>query len=279
MERTTVCAGLLAVAFLLRGQEFEVASIKPSDPNERRIGIQGSPGQARFTGVTLKLLIQQAYNVREFQISGGPGWAGSDRYDILAKMPADEAPFPTDPEKVTDEQRKTFQERRQAMLQALLAQRFQLKIHRESKELSVYNLSVAKGGAKLKDNGGKTADPNMRPGMMRISPGMLTGSQQGIPFLVQALSQILGRTILDQTGLTGRYDFELKWTPDQSTGGLFGRGPLGPPPPGIEPPPPPDPNGPNIFTAVQEQLGLKLDSGKGPVEIIVIDSAQKPTED
>jgi len=281
MTQTTIGAGLMVFGSLLAfAQEFEVASIKPSDPNERRIMMRGGPGQSNFTGVTLKLLLQQAYDVRDFQISGGPAWAGSDRYDVVAKLPADEPPLPADPTKITDVQQKTFQQRRQAMLQALLGDRFQLKIHRDTKELPVYFLTAAKSGPKLKDNGGKVADPNMKPGMMRISPGMLTGSQQPMQFLVQILSQIMGRTVLDQTGLSGRYDFELRWTPDQSTaGGLFAGGPPpGPPPPGAELPPPPDPNGPTLFTALQEQLGLKLDSGKGPVGVIVIDHAEKPSE-
>jgi hypothetical protein len=152
----------------------------------------------------------------------GVSLLGAERYDIVAKVPEDSNP-PADPSKLTDVQRKTFMEKRQAMLQGLLA-----------------------------------------------------GSQTGMANLIQALSQIMRRTIVDQTGLTGKYDFELKWTPDQSSSrGFLGEAtPLGPPP-GVEAPPPPDPNGPTVFTALQEQLGLKLDSGKGPVEVIVIDHAEK----
>ena len=119
----------------------------------------------------------------------------------------------------------------------------------------------------------------MKPGMMRMGRGLLSGSQTELAFLIQSLSQIMGRNILNQTGLTGKYDFELKWTPDQSTAnGPLGGGIPGPPPPGVSEGPAPDPDGPTIFTALQEQLGLKLDSGKGPVEIIVIDHAAKPKE-
>ena len=282
MKRITIGASLaLLGSWLVVAQEFEVASIKPSDPNERRVAMRGGPGQINFSGVTLRLLLQQAYGVRDAQILGGPGWINSDRYDVIAKMPdtnSDQA-LPTDPGKLTDEQRKTLTERRQAMLQALLADRFQLKAHRETREMPVYVLTVAKGGTKLKDNGGKVPDANLRPGVMRIAPGLLSASQAPISNLIQGLSQMMGRTIIDQTSLTGKYDFELKWTPDQATaGGLFGGLPPGPPPPGVQLPPPPDPNGPSIFTALQEQLGLKLDSSKGPVEVIVIDHAEKASE-
>ena len=113
-------------------------------------------------------------------------------------------------------------------------------------------------------------------------PGQLDGQGISLQFVVQNLSQQLGRTVLDQTGLKGNYDFNLKWTPDPGAGGMMGGPPGGGPPgggPGPDAPPPPDPNGPSIFTALQEQLGLKLESTKGPVEIIVIEHVEKPSED
>jgi uncharacterized protein (TIGR03435 family) len=263
--------------------QFEVASIKPSDPNERRFMFRMMPGGGiDLHGVTLKALVQQAYDVRDFQVSGGPGWIGADRYDIIAKAEnaSGEAP---DPRQLSEQQRKTFQEQTRLRLQALLADRFQLKIHRETKELPVYALAVAKNGPKLKENTG--ASEGLGKGMMRMSPGQLTGQQVGMPFLVQSIAQMLGRTVLDQTGLKGTYDFELTFAPEPGRGGVFG-GPgdgAPPPPPGAGPglikePPPPDPNGPTIFTALQEQLGLKLESQKGPVDIIVIDHVEKPSE-
>jgi uncharacterized protein (TIGR03435 family) len=116
---------------------------------------------------------------------------------------------------------------------------------------------------------------------MRMSPGHLEAYMAPVSMLVQTLSQQLGRTVIDQTGLKGNYDFKLSWTPDPGTGanpfGGPGSGP-GPLPPGVNPPPPPDPNGPTLFTAVQEQLGLKLESTKGPVDVIVVDHAEKPSE-
>jgi uncharacterized protein (TIGR03435 family) len=254
-------------------QAYDVVAIKPSDPNDRRIMMRNMPGTLSMTGVTLKLLIQQAYGVQDFQVSGGPGWVGSDRFGIEAKVLDAPVGPPPDFLKMSEQERNQYLERNRVMLRGLLEDRFQLKVHHESKDMPVYALVVAKGGPKLKDNGGKTSDPNMKPGMMRMGPAQLTGSQMPISALVNTLSQQLGRTVVDQTGLKGNYDFELKWTPDLSQGGgPFGGGPL---PPGVEAP---DPNGPTVFTAVQEQLGLKLESQKGPVDVIVIDQAAKPSE-
>jgi uncharacterized protein (TIGR03435 family) len=240
--------------------QFEVASIKPSDPNERRMMFRMTPGGGiNLHGVTLKALVQQAYDVRDFQISGGPGWISADRYDITAKPENASAEAASDPRQLSDEQRKTFEEQTRLRLQALLADRFQLKIHRETKQLPVYALVVAKNGPKLKQNAGD--NPGLGKGMMRMSPGQLVGRQVGIAFLAQDLAQRLGRTVLDQTGLTGTYDFELNFAPDQGKGVMFGGpgpgdgAPAPPPPPGAGPglikePPPPDPNGPTIFTAL-----------------------------
>ena len=268
--------------------QFEVASIKPSDPNDRRMMFRMTPGGGiNLHGVTLNALVQQAYDVRDFQISGGPGWISADKYDITAKPENGSGETPADPRQLNDEQRKTFQEQTRLRLQALLTDRFQLKIHRETKELPVYALVVAKNGPKLKQNAGENS--GLGKGMMRMGPGQFVGQQASLAFLVQSLAQMLGRTVLDQTGLKGTYDFELNFAPDQSKGVMFaGPGPSDgapapPPPPGAGPgmnkePPPPDSSGPTIFTALQEQLGLKLESQKGPVDIIVIDRVEKPSE-
>jgi uncharacterized protein (TIGR03435 family) len=276
MKRATINASLMVLASLaLFAQQFEVASVKPSDPAGRGPMMTGDPGRVNLRGMTLNLLIQQAFGVRSFQISAGPGWINSDRYDIVAKVPDNDVDqtLPVDLSKLTDEQRKTWQRRRQAMMQALLADRFQLKIHRETKELPIYVLTAAKGGSKLKDNGDRV-DADVRPGMIRMGRGLLSATQIPVSDFILALSQVMGRTIVDRTGLNGRFNIDLKWTPDQGSDGVLGGGP---PPPGAAGPPP-DTDGPTIFTAIQEQLGLKLDSGKGPVEVIVIDHAGKPTE-
>ena len=194
-----------------------------------------------------------AYNVRDYQMSPeGPGWIRSDRYDIVAK--------------VDGEGRPTMDQVRQ-MLQKLLADRFQLKLHRETKELPVYALVIGKKGPTLMES---AADAKSS---MRFGAGQFTGSKVSMTQLALFLSNALARPVLDGTGLMGTYDFKLQWTPD--AGQLPGLGGFGP---GPDAPPPSDPNGPSIFTAVQEQLGLKLESQKGPIEILVLDHAAKPSE-
>jgi bla regulator protein blaR1 len=252
---------------------FEVASIKPNNGDDRRIGIQFMPGGGlRTTGTTLKFLITFAYDVRDFQISGGPGWINSDRFDILAKSDRDAAEGgPDDLRKMSDAQMKTAQEQMRLKLQALLADRFQLTIHHETKDQPVYALVIGKNGSKLKESEVKQGD---RRRMMRMGRSELNGEGVEIEMLTHTLSNVLGRPVIDRTGLKGNYDFKLTWTPDPGQSGGFG----GPPPPGVEAPPPPDPNGPSIFTAVQEQLGLRLESQKGPVDLIVIDRVEKLSE-
>jgi uncharacterized protein (TIGR03435 family) len=206
--------------------------------------------------VNLKLLMTVAYDVRDFQIVGGPGWLATDRFDIVAKAEGV-------PDQLTPEQFRP-------MLVALIEDRFQLKIHRETKEMPVYALVVAKNGTKLKANAG---EPGPR---LRMGRGQLNGTKVPLKMLVQQLAQQLGRPVVDKTGLTGDYDFTLTWTPQPGEGGAMFAGPGGPG--GPEGPPPSDPDGPSIFAAIQEQLGLKLESDKGPVEILVLDQVEKPTE-
>ena len=252
---------------------FEVASIKPSPPDERYFMMQLQPGGGlRATGVTLKMLITQAYDVREFQVSGGPGWINTARYDIVARPEhnADSDPPPEDPRKMSDEQRKTLGEQMRARLVALLADRFRLKVHRETQQALAYLLVVGKNGPKLK----QTEEGSETRGRMRMGRGELNGDGVKLEFLAQVLANQLGRPVVDKTGLTGNYDIKLAWTPDPGQPAPL---PLGPPP-GLEPSPAPDPSGPSIFTAIEEQLGLRLESQKAPIETIVIDSVEKPSE-
>lgn len=273
---------------------FEVASIKPSEAEANMIRIGASPG-GRWTasGITLRILIQQAYDMRDYQISGTPGWASTDRYDIVAKA---ENPNPT-------------REQIREMLRSLLAERFKMKAHLETKELPIYALVVGKGGHKLKlseiqpvkegappdapkttghmtggagagvsagsgAGGGVsagTADSVKRGAqMMRMGRGQLNAQGVAIAGLVGMLAQQLGRPVIDKTDLKGNYDFDLEWTPDE-THRMIGPGT------GTEAPMPADPSGPSIFTAVQEQLGLKLEAQKGPVDTLVIESVEKPS--
>jgi uncharacterized protein (TIGR03435 family) len=201
----------LAVAGLAHAQEprapiaIEVASIKPSDSAGcgKYPMIDNPPGRLNMLCVTLKLLVQMAYGVNSYQVSGGPGWIGSTRYDIVAKAVGYEAGDKfggADESTLTDGQRKSLRELMRGMLLTLLAERFQLKVHRETRDLPVYVLTVAKGGPKLKD-GGLASDIS---GGLRLGRGFLAGTQETVLFLVRALSQILGRPILDRTGLTGK---------------------------------------------------------------------------
>ena len=255
---------------------FEVASIKPSSGDEHRIGFQFLPGGGlRTTGASLKMLITFAYDVRDFQVSGGPAWITSERYDILAKAESGSAnDAPADPRNLNDVQFKTARELVGQRLQALLAERFKLVIHRETKEQPVYALVVAKNGPKLTASDAQSGNRNRR---MMMGRGVINAQGMDLSMLANTLSNQLGRPVVDRTGLTGHYDFKLEYTPDpgQAGGGPFGGAP---PPPGVQAPPPPDPNGPSIFTALQEQLGLRLESTKGPVEMIVIDSVEKASE-
>ncbi len=252
--------------------KFEVASIKPSSADDHRVMIQFQPGGGlRTSGTTLKALLTFAYDVRDFQISGGPGWINSDRFDVMAKAErGDSDAPPPDPRSMSDAQIRTMREQMQERLQNLLADRFQLAIHRETKEQSVYALVVGKGGSKLKVSEVKAGE---RRRMMRMGRGQITGEGVQLEMLTNTLSGQLGRPVIDRTELTGPFDLKLEWTPDpgQGPGGPF----AGPPQDGQ---PAPDPNGPSLFTAIQEQLGLKLESSKGPVEVIVIDKVEKPSE-
>jgi len=259
---------------------FEVTSIKPNRAGDMRFGIMMRPGRFTTSGITTRFLIAYAYKVKDFQVSGGPSWINSDRYDIDAK---EDDSMVAELDKLPPEERG---DQIRLMVRSLLADRFKLSLSHTTKELPVYALVVAKNGPKLHEakpdetypDAPKGPDGRVHSGMgmMRFGGGQLTG--QGVPMenLVHMLSQQLGRDVLDQTGLKGKYDFTLQWTPDQSQGAMM-QGPGGGTP-GPDSPPPPDPNGPSIFTAIQEQLGLKLESTKGPVEILVIDHVEKPSE-
>jgi uncharacterized protein (TIGR03435 family) len=283
-----ISVGVAAIPLLSQVSEtkpsFEVASVKPNKTGDNRVSIMGSPG-GRYvaTGVSLRLLMGNAYRVRDFQIIGGPDWMASDRWDIEAR--AEEGSItpqagPRDPN-VPDPM--------SLRMQSLLEDRFQLKFHRETRELPVYELTVAKSGSKVKlaedqtpirppERG--TAPPPAPPrggglsrGSMRMGFGDLEAVGIQFPNFVNFLSQQVGRAIVDKTGLSnGFYDIKLKWTPEFSPSG-----PLAPAPGGPQLPPP-DPSGASIFTALQEQLGLRLESTRGPVEVLVIDSVQRPVE-
>ncbi|HEX4138280.1 MAG TPA: TIGR03435 family protein [Bryobacteraceae bacterium] len=232
---------------------FEVASIKPGDPNSRQVSVGIRPG-GRFstTNASLQTLIGFAYDVRNHQISGGPNWLESARFNIDAK-PDGAIAIPPGPAGAP---------RVRLLVQSLLKDRFKLATHKETRDEQVYELVLNKGGSKLRE----VPDPGLtKPNGLRLGPSELIGTASPMSLLANQLSQRMGRSVIDKTGLRGRYDFTLKWTPDQ--GASSG---------GTDATPPADTSGPSIFTAVQEQLGLRLQSARGPVEILVIDHVEKP---
>jgi uncharacterized protein (TIGR03435 family) len=195
--------------------------------------------------MSVRAVIRFAYDLRGFQLPIGPGWITSERFDIVAKRERNPA--------ATTEARQKVSEEGKEMVRALLADRFGLAVHHETKEQQVYLLSVARTGPKMK----VATAPGNQPGT-GTDPGRIRGSSATIAMFVTALSNEMGLQIFDKTGLTGSYDFVLEWTPDAEPGA-------------------PDSLGPTIFTALQEQLGLRLDSAKGPVDTIVIDRIERPS--
>ena len=241
---------------------FEVASVKVSAPiTDGRVmmSMGGDPGRINYTGLPLRALIARAYGVKDYQISGLDAF-GADRYDVVAKLPPD-----------------TPREQVPLMLQNLLAERFKLKLHREQKEMPVYALVVGKGGVKMKEvepAPGGNSQVNMRMGKLDLPKAPISA-------LADVLSRVLDRPVLDMSESKASYDITLEFTPDESTrGGMMGMRMAGPGPgSGPDRPATDGAAAPNIFTAIQEQLGLKLESRKAPVEILVVDHAEKvPTE-
>jgi uncharacterized protein (TIGR03435 family) len=235
------------------GPSFEVATIKPSNSNNAGKGFALSGRNFSTRDTSLDDLIEYAYDVHLKQIVGGPDWMDKDKFDVGA-VPVQEG--------------SPSHEQLQIMVQKLLADRFQLKFHHDKRELSVYVLSVAEGGPKNLTKSDRTDDKfsipiGPAPGglMMRVSNGnMRDFSSFGLQ------SAVLDRPVLDQTGLKGRYNFALTWLP---SGTEFG-GRFATPPPSDNPPP-------SLFTAIQEQLGMKLTAVKAPADVMVIDKAEKPS--
>lgn len=228
---------------------FDVAAIHPHTPApHERSHIVDSNGRFTTVNVDLKTIIQWAYDLPQSRIVGGPSWLGSARWDIEAKT--DSA---LDMQK--DYDHTAAWEQKRQMVQALLAERFHLAVHRETRELPIYNLVVAKDGPKFTPIKADGTTINSSHGHIQIEGGANT-----VDVLAEQLAEVLGRVVVNTSGITGRYKVELTWTPDDRAA----------------PPSSDDPanSGPSIFTALQEQLGLKLESAKGPVQVLVIDNAQ-----
>ena len=246
---------------------FEVASIKPNTAGTGMI--QVSYGASGFSTINLdiKNLILMAWVLKtDEQISGMPAWTNSAHYDINAKMDAETA---ARLRQLTPEQNQLA---RSQMLQALLSDRFKLKVHHETKDLPLYHLQLARSGLKIKPadpgntyaNGIKAPDGTSHPGMWSMGRGRMDGQAIAIAPLADHLSRMLHRQVIDDTGLTGKYDIALRWTPDDL--------------PADSPETTGTSTAPSLFTALQEQLGLRLESAKGPVDTIVVDHIETPSE-
>jgi uncharacterized protein (TIGR03435 family) len=248
--------------------EYNVASIKLNISGGASIGGRNSPDSYSITNVPVQTLMQMAFGVQSYQMIAAPEWFKSERYDIEAKMdPAVADAF----QKLNADDRKVA---RLQMLQALLLSRLKLTIHRETRELPIYSLVIGKSGSKLQET--KPSAPSAV--VPRGGPSVRTSRQGSGPITLTVLHCAntdiagifvphVGRTIIDKTGLTSVYDFTLQFMPDDAAVAPgSGSGSSGP-----------DPTAPSIFTAIQEQLGLKLEAGKGSVEVIVIDHVERPS--
>jgi uncharacterized protein (TIGR03435 family) len=247
---------IAAAAAFAQSPQFEVASIKPSDPTAN-VAIRRSGHRIATTGTSLQFLITWAYGIQSDRLFGKTAWLDNMRYDIIAGAPQDRPAPPAEPGQPTELQR---------MMQTLLAERFKLAIHRENRELPMYALAVAKEGPKVHlteapATMGQT--PFSMPGR-----GRLLGTQVSAEMLAKVLADQVGRSVLDETGLKGVFDFKLEWEPDVST--IWPDG--GPPSADLR-------AGASLFTAIQEQLGLKLEARKRPVQVLVIDHIENvPSE-
>jgi uncharacterized protein (TIGR03435 family) len=234
---------------------FEVASVKPTPADERGGIVHQLPGNQVYEaiGAPLRVIMTVAYTVTDRQISGGPDWINTDRWNIEAKA----------------NRRGTSDELHDALAR-LLEDRFQLKLRRETRELPAYLLTVDKNGSKLPSH--DPGDLKHEPIGGRFQNGelYLTGQNVMMNYFAFFLSRALPLNVVDKTGLSSHYDVDFHYVPERPAGARVG-------PDGAAPPQPP-PDGPDIFSALREQLGLRLEKGKGPVEYLVIEHVQKPSE-
>jgi uncharacterized protein (TIGR03435 family) len=219
---------------------FEVASIRPNVVGGAD-SIRTKDGDGRFSAInqSATMLLMNAFDVRRFQLVGGPRWLDSDRFDIVAKT-GDSGP-------ITLEQIGP-------LLQSLLADRFQLRVHRETRNLTGYSLVIGNGGPKLTPNNRTDGTEGLET-RRNNGKAVTVATKKPLEEFVKFLGSQLGGVVTDDTGLKGRFDFRMEWSFDQD----------------------PESSAPTIFTALQEQLGLRLVSRKGPVEVVVIDTMEKPS--
>jgi uncharacterized protein (TIGR03435 family) len=232
---------------------FDAVLIKPSAPDARGGGFNLSPGRLTAKNQSLKELVRFAYGIHDYQLSGGLGWTETERYEAVATFPGE-----------------TTNARRAQMMQTMLADRFALAIHRESKEVAGYALVTGKNGSKL--HAAESEQPGMMLGRSAISgQRTLNATKSRMTDLASILADLLGKPVDDKTGLEGLFDFAMEWTPDAVSERSLK--------PGAERQEPPSDGqtGPSIFTALQETLGLKLETKKVTVETVVIDHSEKPS--
>jgi uncharacterized protein (TIGR03435 family) len=238
---------------------FDVASVKPSDRPSGSVGFRSLPDSLTASG-TVFHMIEFAYNLHDFQIAGGPGWVTTATWEVSAKV---EQP-PADWTSLSNEARNAIHHQRMA---AVLVQRFGLKCHFETKQLPVYNLVLAKAGAKLTATPADAATKGSFTTHGEQTRVRMDGAGATTSQLAANLTRTLGRAIIDKTGLPGNYDFTLTYAIDTATSSAAAGDSA-----------PDAASGPTIFTAIEEQLGLKLESAKGPVPVLVIDSIDRPSE-
>jgi uncharacterized protein (TIGR03435 family) len=242
-----------------KAPSYDVVSIRPNKSVGNGWSINMNGDTFSTTNVPLKSLVVNAYGIKEYLISGMTGWTDSAHFDINAKI------LDMDAEAL----KKLTPEQRRAMLQQLLVDRFQLKVHLQSEVLPIYEMVVAKGGPKITPVEPAGPDPDadkhkefkdMGRGSMMINNTALTAHDVPLENLAYSLSGKLGRTVVDKTGLKGKYDLSLTWSPDDGSASSS------------------DSSAPSLFTALQEQLGLRLQPAKGPVDTLVVDRIEMPSE-
>lgn len=257
-----ITLGLVSIRAAQAPLAFDVVSIKPNTSGDISVSMTPSPGGVTLTNYTLQFILRVAFRLQDWQIIGGPSWLTTDRFDVLAKTSRTMSP---------DDERM--------MLQALLADRFKLIVHHESQQLPIYALVKARRDGTLGSHlkipsdctppiAGRDPSAHSQPTCTNdarfgaiLARGVTTSNLSG------NLSVFLGRTVVDRTGISGLIDYDVSWTPELPTNQPTGE------------PSPSNANGPSLFTALQEQLGLKLESGKGAVDVLVIDHVERPTQD
>lgn len=257
--------GAIAVALSLVGlaaqaqdtPAFEAASVKPNRTGSREVTVLFRPGTFTAVNETLRELIRWAHQIQSFRIIGAPDWTANERFDVVGTTQGEKS-----------------REEMSAMLRGLLVERFKLAAHMEVRELPIYALVVqgseGKTGSQLRPASAAACSrptPGVQPapqssqmhrcGALLSNPGIVRGREVTLAQLTSHLSQELDRMVFDRTGLSGPFDLDLAWTRDPAIDG----------------------NRPGLFTALQEQLGLRLEAGRGPVEVLVIDSVEHPTPD